>query len=52
MAYDVQYVEKITFIGDVKILFKTILKVLKSEDVAFDTETAETWLNRERNKLE
>lgn len=32
-AYDVWYVEHISFILDVKILFKTILKVLKSDGI-------------------
>lgn len=32
-AYDIKYVENITFFNDMKILFKTVLKVLKSEDV-------------------
>lgn len=33
-ALDVQYAKKITFIGDVKIIFQTIIKVLKRSDVA------------------
>lgn len=32
-AYDIEYVENITFINDIKILFKTVLKVLKRDDV-------------------
>lgn len=31
--YDLQYIENITFIGDIKIIFKTVLKVLKKEDI-------------------
>lgn len=31
--YDIQYVENITFLNDMKILFKTALKVIKREDV-------------------
>ena len=31
---DVQYTKKITFIGDVKIILQTIIKVLKRSDVA------------------
>ncbi len=33
-ALDVQYAKKISFIGDVKIIFQTIIKVLKRSDVA------------------
>ncbi len=33
-ALDVQYAKKITFIGDVKIILQTIIKVLKRSDVA------------------
>jgi lipopolysaccharide/colanic/teichoic acid biosynthesis glycosyltransferase len=33
-ALDVQYAKKITFIGDVKIIIQTIVKVLKRSDVA------------------
>lgn len=32
-AYDIEYVENITFINDMKILFKTVFKVLKRDDV-------------------
>lgn len=32
-AYDIEYVNNITFINDLKILFKTVYKVLKKEDV-------------------
>lgn len=35
--YDVQYVDNITFIGDWKILFKTVGKVLKREGIASAT---------------
>ncbi len=41
LAYDVEYVEKITFCGDVSILFKTIGKVLFREDVAVDPESVD-----------
>lgn len=33
LSLDVKYVENITFIGDVKIIFKTITKVIKRENV-------------------
>lgn len=31
--YDIKYISNITFIGDTKIFFKTILKVFKREDI-------------------
>lgn len=31
--YDLKYIEKITFFGDTKIIFKTFIKVLKREDI-------------------
>ena len=34
LALDVQYANKITFIGDVKIIIQTVLKVVKRADVA------------------
>ena len=34
IALDVQYAQKITFLGDVKIVFLTVLKVIKRSDVA------------------
>lgn len=33
LAYDVEYVENVTFMNDLKILIKTVAKVLKQEDV-------------------
>lgn len=39
LEYDVQYVNKITFWGDMKIFLKTIEKVFKREDVLQDTES-------------
>lgn len=33
-AYDLEYIRNITFIGDVKIVFKTIVKALLKKDVA------------------
>ena len=32
-AYDLEYIESITFINDVKIIFKTVLVALKQEDI-------------------
>lgn len=31
--YDLEYIEKITFFKDIKIIFKTVFKVLKSSDI-------------------
>lgn len=38
-AYDLQYVENITFFGDVKIILGTLMKVLKRENIADVTES-------------
>lgn len=51
LAYDVQYVNNITFLGDLKIVLKTIKKVFTREDVAVDTDTVETFLDQERSIL-
>ena len=37
--YDVEYVKNITFLGDLKILFDTVAKVLKSEDITDATDS-------------
>lgn len=37
LAKDAEYVEKITFLGDLKIIYKTVMQVLKHENVAADT---------------
>lgn len=34
--YDLKYIENITFLGDWKIIFKTILKVLKRENINYE----------------
>ena len=38
LAYDVEYVKKITFMGDLKIVLRTIENVLAQNDVATNTE--------------
>lgn len=38
-AYDLQYVESLTFFGDVKIIIGTLMKVLKRENIADVTES-------------
>ena len=45
---DVRYADRITFLGDLRILIKTIHNVLCQEDVAVDTDTAEQYLDAER----
>ena len=41
LQFDIEYVEKITFIGDVKIILTTIGKILKKSDVAVVTDNIE-----------
>lgn len=41
LAFDVQYVKKITFIGDLRIILQTALKFVKKEDIAVDTNKVE-----------
>lgn len=36
-AWDVRYVNNITFIGDLKIIFKTVISILKKDDISSDT---------------
>ena len=38
LALDVKYVDTCSFIGDVKIFLRTIVKVFRQEDIAFETE--------------
>lgn len=51
LQLDVKYVENITFIGDVKLIFKTIKKVLKREDVIVYGTTELKALNIEREYI-
>ena len=40
--YDLKYIQNITFLNDIRIIIKTILKVFKKEDISTDgMETAE-----------
>lgn len=48
LAYDIEYVKKITFRRDLKIIAETIKKVIRKDDIAIDTDTVETYLNIER----
>lgn len=36
LNYDLKYIEKITFLGDCKIIFDTVFKVFKREDISAD----------------
>ena len=49
LALDVEYVNNISFLLDLKILVGTILKVIKRDGVATDTDTVETFLDEERS---
>ena len=48
LALDVQYVKKITFIGDLRIILQTALKIVKREDIAVDTNKVEPNFAEER----
>ena len=48
LALDVQYVKKITFLGDLNIILQTALKFVKKEDIAVDTNKVEPNLAEER----
>ena len=48
LAKDVEYVEHLTFLTDLKILWKTVTVVLKKEDVAVATDAVECYLWEER----
>lgn len=42
IEYDLKYIEEITFVNDLKIIFKTIIKVFKKEDITTEgMDTAE-----------
>lgn len=48
LAYDVEYVKNISFITDLKIIYLTILKVVKSENIVVDPESIMKNLDDER----
>ena len=48
LAYDVEYVKRITFLGDVKIILQTVSKVFRREDISVDTDAVETFLDEDR----
>jgi undecaprenyl phosphate N,N'-diacetylbacillosamine 1-phosphate transferase len=45
---DVEYVENLSFVLDIKIIFETVLIVLKKSDIATDTRTVESNFAEER----
>ena len=49
--YDVQYVRSITFLGDLKIMFKTINKVFKQEDITSATSVTMEEFNRKTEEV-
>ncbi len=49
LELDVQYVENITFKGDVRIIFQTVLKFLKKQDIAVNTNSVEPNFAEERS---
>lgn len=50
LAFDIEYVEKLSFALDVKILYKTIKKVVASENIVVDPESIMQNLDDERKK--
>lgn len=48
LNYDIEYVNKITFLGDIKIILLTIKKVFAREDISVNTDVVETYLDKER----
>ncbi len=48
LALDVQYVDKVTFLGDISIIFKTVLKFVMKQDIAVDTNKVEPNFAEER----
>lgn len=48
LAFDVQYVKKITFMVDLRIILQTALKFVKKEDIAVDTNKVEPNFAEER----
>lgn len=50
LAYDVKYVSRITFVGDVRIILQTALKFVKRDDIAVDTNKVEPNFAKERQE--
>lgn len=50
--YDVQYVDNITFIGDLKIIFQTVFVVFSKDGISSDTSvTMEEFMGTEREQI-
>lgn len=52
LAKDVEYVQNLSFLMDIKILWKTVMVVLKKDDVAVETDSVEGFLWDERKVRE
>ena len=52
LAKDVEYVENLSLLLDLKILFKTVMVVFKKENVAVETDSVEGYLWDERKRRE
>lgn len=52
LAKDVEYVQNISFLTDIKILWKTVMVVLQKDDVAVETDSVEGFLWDERKVRE
>lgn len=50
LALDAAYVKRITLLGDLKIVGKTVWKVFRREDVSVDTDQTERYLDEERQR--
>ncbi|CAL2090789.1 sugar transferase [Tenacibaculum sp. 190524A05c] len=48
LAFDVEYVKNISFMFDLKIIYKTVLKIITSEDIVVDPESIMKNLDDER----
>lgn len=48
LAFDVQYIENVTFVNDLDIILKTIFKFIKKQDIAVDTNKVESNFAEER----
>lgn len=50
LAYDIKYVACITFTEDLRIIFQTVLKFIKKQDIAVDTNKVEPNFAKEREE--
>lgn len=49
LALDIQYADQVTFLGDINIIFRTVLKFLRKQDIAVDTNKVEPNFAEERS---